>query len=211
VPLDFKALELADAIQIAIAVVLSAQVVFLYLTFRHARKAAETTERYEELRMMPLLKAEWLLLPGTFTIAWRIRNVGLGPAILDYVELYVNQKQTGAYPASVENWALEAWRDALRAGFHADYPGDEAVHPAAIHELKRALGPNEWQETMYIDFKRGDLAVNGLAIADAVVSPIIHFQSLSGKRLSTAAQYRGLGTDLPITDEETNPDPSPGN
>lgn len=153
------------------------------------QKQIERARLYEERRVQPLLKAEWSIDSNTQCIYWRITNVGLGPCIMDSIELFVFGQMIGSHEFDSRQKAHEVWCRALSKTLDSGYPGDERVFVEPLQEFKRALKDGEYQQTVRVNCTDRVNVYTAADILDRSLRPVIRFRSLAGVPLSTEHQY----------------------
>ena len=151
---------------------------------------------YESRRIRPVLKAEWFQGPAGDSKQWRIVNVGLGPCVLDSVDIMLDGRNYGSHDFTATSNAESVWTNAIFQTFgefalSSNLRSDVAVYP--IHELKRVLAVGEFQAVINLRFRLVD-PNKGVPTAipwhrlDQRIVPVIHFRSLTGERFNTRTQ-----------------------
>ena len=155
-----------------------------------ARAQLENMRHYEERRVQPILKAEWHPDSKTGLTRWVIKNVGLGPCILDQINLYFDDELAGNHDFETPELAIPVWRTAIQKALKDRYPGNENVYFQSMHGLKRALDEGEPQEFVRVFLGRGDhLLLAGTEVLETHLRAVIRFRSLAGVELTTDHQY----------------------
>ena len=148
------------------------------------RQQLYDTRIYESRRIQPMLKAEWLPHPGLdFGFQWRIRNVGLGPGILDKVDIHVMGELVGSHDFQEISEATPIWQRAAELALASLVVGQKWGAPDVsmfpLHDLKRVLAANEPQATVLLKASGldRDRVIGSL---EASIRAVIHFRSLTG-------------------------------
>jgi hypothetical protein len=129
---------------VALAITLNLQAKELEATRQELGKqthAANQQLEYEARRQRPMIKTEWF--PETFSLEWRITNVGFGPCIIDRVELTTSSgSPLGEFHASADPSAQKRWEHAV-SNTWTDEPHNHkpvAVELLPLNDFKRVLG-----------------------------------------------------------------------
>ena len=161
---------------------------------------------YEDRRVQPLLKAEWTLEADPYQtednqkIFWRIANVGLGPCILDKVELFAGSVKIGSHGFESTEPAHYVWSQAFAKIFVNKWPGEDRVRIDSLHDLKRALAVGETLRTVTLICSGFVDASTALQILNRSLRIVIHFRSLADVHLTTDNQFDALVRDSGVTD-----------
>jgi uncharacterized membrane protein len=199
---------LAFATLIALVVALVVQATELEETRRALRdQAAATIQQvkdmrlYEQRRVQPLIRAEWQRLRRTTEgVCWGIRNVGLGPCILDGIELYEGNERIGVHGFDDVLQVMDLWSLVIANVLRDEKPMDDRVTFESVHTLKRALGVGEWQPLVTVHIFHGEDVDDVMALLDGRIRPVIHFRSLAGVSLTTLNQYDELIRESGVTE-----------
>jgi hypothetical protein len=158
-----------------------------------AHRQAELTKAIERRKIRPLLKIEWFpygpeALGSYFNYELRMRNVGLGAAIVDRFELMSRQQLIGEMTRD-DQAARVLWQTAVRhllgpVGVHT---GTVSTQP--LSDLTRALAPSEYQWIARIEFTDSDQASRAYGAILSDFELIAHFRSLAGECFSTRTQF----------------------
>jgi len=152
-----------------------------------AAKQLVQSERLEHLKVRPLIKAEWLPMEGAgFTLQFRMRNVGLGAAIVDRIDLFVDGNLAGSRVNSDDEALEHQWAEVL-AQSTIDSLG--AVRMFPFRDLNRALAPGEPQAVFGVDFVSQEALARGVRQLNQKLKLVIHFRSIAGERFSTLDQF----------------------
>jgi hypothetical protein len=181
---------------VALAITLHLQAKELEATRRELGKQTEAAHRqleYEARRLRPFLKTEWFQDEHAGKLEWRITNVGLGPCIIDHVELRKsNDDALGGFHASADPDAIKTWHFAFSSSWNDDaydyQPKVITVTP--LNNFNRVLGPNEHQRTLTLLFEgkgQRNRAFKRLQMDDWV-RPIVQYRSIDGKSFTTLTQ-----------------------
>ena len=124
-----------------------------------AREQIEQTERLEYLKLRPMLKVEWLDV-DEHSIQYRLRNVGVGPAIVRSVAIVHNDNRV-----ELDNDCLhDQWKNLLRDSIPGSF-GDvvKNIRPVILSDGNRVLLPGEPQALVAVGVKAKpvDLFVSG--------------------------------------------------
>lgn len=162
------------------------------------RQQLDDTRVYESRRIRPVLKAEWLQGQGSpNSRRWRIVNVGLGPCVLDGVDLVVSGLSLGGHDFTANSNAHGVWTNAINqalgGAFAQKWSPRWDISQYPIHELKRVLAVGEAQEVIYVRLAGYDLNAGAAPDIpwhqlDRVIEPTIRFRSLTGEQFNTKTQ-----------------------
>lgn len=147
-------------------------------------------ERNEALKLRPLLKAEWFPAHAENHMEWRVRNIGLGPAIIDRIDIYVSGLLTGTHSMDPGPEWHNTWWTAIKAVINPQSVGESATfYKTPMTYLKRGLGAGEYQAM--VGFQINDPAQRSAALLmlNSEINVIIHFRSMAGESLSTWTQF----------------------
>lgn len=154
-------------------------------------------ERNEALKLRPLLKAEWFPAHTENYMEWRVSNIGLGPAILDRVEIFVGKLLTGEHGMEPGPDWYDTWRPAIEMIINPQSVGQSATFYATpMTYLKRGLGAGEYQAMVGLEIKDSAQRPAALLKLNSEIHVVIHFRSLAGESLSTWTQFE-FGTPKP--------------
>lgn len=145
------------------------------------------TERTEALKLRPLLKAEWFRTPQPNRVEWRVLNIGLGPAILDRIELFNMNQKIGEHPMEVGPEWIDAWRDAVLRVLTVE--SDPTIFAAPMSYLTRGLAAGEYQAMMAVALKTPEDTPLAVANLNTALEVVIHFRSMAGESLNTKTQF----------------------
>ena len=123
---------------------------------------------------------------------WRLRNVGLGPCIIDRIEIHRGGEIVGSYDPADEQTAERVWNDAVQAVLREQGQQNVRVEMFPMTDFKRALAVSEYQATVRVGIgvhANGMAAVQALEIA---LRPVVYYRSLSNISYSTRDQYENL-------------------
>jgi hypothetical protein len=164
-----------------------------------AKAAAEQiklTQQLEAIRIRPFIKIEWHPykdVKGMFEL--RMRNVGLGVAIVQSFEIWARGQVFGTLFRHEGETSRKAWEDSLKL---AAGKGGERIEITVLQfdDRNRALAPGEFQAVVYVDF-HGENEVAWAAQREISLSHelIVHFCAADGKSFSTYDQYDEMTAD----------------
>lgn len=157
-----------------------------------AARQIELTKQLEAIRIRPFIKMEWHPREGlkrAFDL--RVRNVGLGVAVLNSFELWAGEAIFGTVLSHGTAAAFSSWQNCL---LHAAGSGavgtNVVVETLPFNDLNRALAPGEFQAIVRVTFReREEVATGQFYEMRRNFVPVIHFRSADGKVLSTANQF----------------------
>jgi len=148
-----------------------------------AREQIQQTERLEYLKLRPMLKVEWLDL-DEHSIQYRVRNVGVGPAIVRSVAIVHGEKRV-----EFDNNCLhDQWKNLLRDSIPSSF-GDviKNIRPAILSDGNRVLLPGEPQALVVVGVRARP--VDLFNTLNSELRADIQFRSLSGDDYTTATQF----------------------
>jgi hypothetical protein len=153
-----------------------------------ATKQIELTREIEEARMRPVIKAEWHHVDNKpDTIEYKVRNVGLGVAIISAVELRTRSESFGKLHSHSDPSQNSAWKKCIGACLT---PGHKIKSHRLMQfdDLNRALAPNEPQALLVLKIVGDD---TGAAVRQLREQfwPVIYFRSVRGVEYVSASQF----------------------
>lgn len=147
-------------------------------------------ERNEALKLRPLLKAEWFPAHDENYMEWQVRNIGLGPAILDRIEIYVFGLLTGTHSMEPGPEWHHTWWNAIKAVINPQSVSESAtLYKTPMTYLKRGLGAGEYQAMMVLQINDPAQRPAALLMLNSEINVTIHFRSMAGESLSTWTQF----------------------
>ena len=164
-------------------------------------KQLDQQKQYENLRLLPVMKAEWFSLShedgggGIHQFLLRIRNVGPGPAIVDDVQLPGSRDVFDTNLTVSREQRQQLWERTINRALQEAGQSNNGVKSIEIDQLdnsNRALGPGEPQRYLRVGFKVSippDVA-HGILQSRAV--PVVHFSSLVGDRYDSETQFESI-------------------
>jgi len=182
---------IALATLVAVVVTLRVQGLELELTRTELEKqtaaAREQTTQMREVearRVRPLLKTEWFVNGSHFV--FRVRNVGLGPCILDSIEMFVGTERLGNHAVTDHEKAATIWLEAVQRAVGIGFQ----VSVRTWTDSMRVLAVNEFQEFLSVTTDAADTPQQMAALfrTQTGLNPIVHFRSVDGTAWSTVSQ-----------------------
>lgn len=159
-----------------------------------AARQLELTKQLEAIRIRPFLKLEWFQLDGKPRYHMlRVRNVGLGVAVLRCIELRARDQDFGTVSSSDQKHARAQWERCLRIASGIGESERDVATLRQLNDLNRALAPNEAQELLLARLPGSDEMV--LEYVDAMkkhLQVVIYFRGADGRELSTANQFQNF-------------------
>jgi hypothetical protein len=164
-------------------------------TAKAAREQIEQARQLEHLKIRPVLRAEWKVVSaGNPTVyELRMRNVGLGVAIIGQIEITFNGKSLGIHdcyemPDTRARWELCIWNCLNREKLVK-----VTARPYLLDNNNCAIAPGESQPIVEVDVGTVEgLNFSGERLLDLIQYcgvPIIQFCSIAAERYSTADQH----------------------
>lgn len=149
------------------------------------------TKQLEAIRIRPFLKAEWLVV-DTNLVHFRLRNVGLGVAIVRSIELQAitehGIKSFDHITSHDQAGAKETWKKCLTTAV------DAAIAEFSLFQfdnLNRALAPLEPQPLISIRIDSAESS-GEFHLLRQKFHCVVHFDSVNGESFDTETQFPPL-------------------
>jgi hypothetical protein len=176
------------------ALAFAALVATVVLQSKDLRDQAALTRQLEDDRIRPFIKAEWHEVPTqsatTVTFEYALRNVGLGVAIVESIDLYSGNDFVTALTSHDLPNASDGWQTALTNALKGAFVVRDK-HLFQFNDLNRALAPMEHQAVIRIvvnTVKKTEVA----HLLRAHFEPIIRFKSVRGAKADTKTQFEAI-------------------
>lgn len=194
----FVSTIIALASLIALAITVYLQSVALRDTRRALKNQLAAFNASESTKIRPLIKTGWsdiehIVQGDIFRIVWSIRNVGLGPAILDLSEFIIFNKTAGEQPLILgADWVTE-WGCAIRQALGDDAWGEIASTTyLPFNDQTRIMPTGDSVNFVTIEFFDRADAEQGRSQLAHWLDVVIHFRSMANERFTTRTQLLGL-------------------
>lgn len=144
------------------------------------------TREIELRRIRPLIKTEWSLFErGGLLLA--IKNVGLGAAVIDKVEVHANKTLAGEITTDGAS-NLFVWRSAFSSILGQQTTTVASIMVHSLVDAKRGIAVGEHQPLVQL-LVAPDVRVEAMIALNAGLEVLLYFRSLGGERFSTRAQF----------------------
>jgi hypothetical protein len=151
---------------------------------KQAYNQLATTQTFEKLRLLPLVKAEWFPSDESSEYHYElvVRNVGPGPAIIIKVDVPAEYEQAGSEEGRWTKFITERMDGNEHDSIIRRMDFDELSH------ANRALAPNERQRYVQIAFRFTEEGLPFLPLLRKAI-PVVHFFSVTGDRSDSESQF----------------------
>lgn len=155
-----------------------------------AARQIELTKQLEAVRLQPFIKMEWHPHDRQRRMSeLRVRNVGLGVAVIQSFELWAREQPFGTVEANGTAQAFKFWQACIHHAIGAD-ASKAIIETLQFDDLNRALAPGEFQVVIYVTFQDPEsIAIRRLHEMRRHFQPFIHFYGADGQRYSSQNQF----------------------
>jgi hypothetical protein len=173
------------------ALAFAALVATVVLQSKDLRDQAALTKQLEDDRIRPFIKAEWhkieVVSSTTVTYEYAIRNVGLGVAIVECIDLYADNELVASLTDHDLPEASDYWQKVLTTALRGKY-GIRDKHLFQFNDLNRGLAPMEHQAVVRVVLNTAE-STEVARLLRAHFRPVIHFKSVRGEHANTLNQF----------------------
>lgn len=169
-----------------------------------AVRQIEVTERLERLKIRPFLISVWnrgargVGTKKRLHYTLMLRNVGLGPGVVDRVDLYSSGILRSGFKGTDQHGVANMWLNALiDAGLRMD-TNIESIRVGHLRDRNRALAPGAEIDLVRLEFAttESDRLKQAMRVLPDNFEPLVHFHSLDGEVLTTRKQLEVHQPDL---------------